>query len=261
MEFIRLHHALYSHSQTKECITKDSDHIPHSVCFKFKFGVSVRVLEYYSEQFKTLVEQTEQCISVLQLQLWDTIISLTELELMAKRATIASLYCKAVMALAIAFGFNASLDKMATKYQIYSTFKDPTVLKELTEHSGLMLDTTNPVTSFFIIFPNTMATLIILLLTNTLMMNTHHLNPLWVYSSMSSKVYLSTLGMCIFLPNYLNIKMLRFMNMQRVSTRNAPLLLLLWKSNQPPQSPKPSWIFLTKNLWKNKKLFKLNSIC
>ena len=113
---------------------------------------SVRVLEHYGEQFKTLVEQTEQCISVLQLQLWDTIVSLTELELTTSRATIASLYCKAVTALAIAFGFNASLDKMATTCLIYFTFKDPTVLKELTKHACMMLDTTDPVTLFFILF-------------------------------------------------------------------------------------------------------------
>ena len=204
MEFIKLHHELYSCSQTKEHITKDSDHIPCLACFEFKLGASVRVLEHYGEQFKTLVEQTEQCISVLQLQLWDTIVSLTELELTTTRATIASLYCKAVTALAIAFGFNASPDKMATKCLgvIYFTFKDPTVLKELTKHARMMLDTTDPVTSFFIFFPNTMATLIILPLTNTLTMNTHHLNLQWVYSSMPPKVYLSTLGMRTFLPNY-----------------------------------------------------------
>ena len=163
MEFIKLHHELYSCSQTKEHITKDSDHIPCLACFEFKLGASVRVLEHYGEQFKTLVEQTEQCISVLQLPLWDTIVSLTELELTTTRATIASLYCKAVTALAIAFGFNASLDKMATKCLgvIYFTFKDPTVLKELTKHARMMLDTTDPVTSFFIFFPNTMVTLII----------------------------------------------------------------------------------------------------
>ena len=78
---------LYSCSQTKECITKDLDHIPHSVHFKFKLGASMRVLEHYSEQFKTLVEETEQCISVLQMQLWDTIISLTKLELRITRVT------------------------------------------------------------------------------------------------------------------------------------------------------------------------------
>ena len=110
------------------------------------------VLEHHGEQFKTLVEQTEQCISVFELHLCDTIVSLTELEHSTTRATIASLYCRAVTALAIVFGFNASLDKMATEHIIYYGFKDPTVLKELTKHAGMMLDTTDLVTSFFIIF-------------------------------------------------------------------------------------------------------------
>ena len=128
----------------------DSDHIPHLACFKFKLVASMRFLEHHSEQFTTLVEQTEQCISVFQLQLHTTILSLAKLELAATRATIASLYCKAVTALAIVFGFNASLDKMATKCLIYFTFKDPTVLKELTKHASMTLDTTILVASFFI---------------------------------------------------------------------------------------------------------------
>ena len=73
---------LYSHSQNKECITKDLDHIPCSACFKFKLRTSVRVLEHYGDQFKTLVEQTEQHITVLQLQLHDTIVSLTNWKLL-----------------------------------------------------------------------------------------------------------------------------------------------------------------------------------
>ena len=138
--------------QTKECITKDLDHIPCSVHFEFKLRASVRVLEHYRDQFKTLVEQTEQCIAVLQLQLHDTIVSLAKLEVTATRDAIVLLYCKAVTALAIAFGLNASLDKMATKRLIYFTFKDPTFLKEPTKHAGMMLDPTDPVFSFFTIF-------------------------------------------------------------------------------------------------------------
>ena len=75
----------------------------------------MRVLEHYSDQFMTLVEQPEQRIAVLQLQLCDTIVSLTDLEVTTARAPIASLYCKAVTALAIAFGLNAYLDKTSTK--------------------------------------------------------------------------------------------------------------------------------------------------
>ena len=55
-------------------------------------------------------------------------------------------------AVAIAFGLYASLDKMATKHLIYFTFKDTTILKELTKHAGMMLDPTNPVSFFFTIF-------------------------------------------------------------------------------------------------------------
>ena len=146
------HHELYSHSQNKEHITKDPDHIPHLACFEFKIGASTRVLEHYNDQFKTLVEQNEQHIAVLQLQLCDTIVSLTNLEVTAARAAIASLYCKAVTALAIAFGLNASLDKTSTEQLIYFTFKDPTILKELTKHAGMTLDPTDLVTSFFGIF-------------------------------------------------------------------------------------------------------------
>ena len=65
MEFTKLHHELYSCSRNKECITKDLDHIPHLACFEFKLGASARVLEHYGDQFKTLVEQTEQCIAVV----------------------------------------------------------------------------------------------------------------------------------------------------------------------------------------------------
>ena len=108
-----------SYSQNKEHITKDPDHIPDSACFKFKLGASARVLEHYGDQCKTLVEQTEQCVTMLQLQLCDTIVSLAVLEVTTARAAIASLYCKAVTALAIVFGLNESLDKTSTKHLIY----------------------------------------------------------------------------------------------------------------------------------------------
>ena len=62
------------------------------------------------------------------------------------------LYCKAVTALAIAFGLNTSLGKTATKHLIYFTSKDLTILKELTKHDGMMLDPNDPVSSFFTIF-------------------------------------------------------------------------------------------------------------
>ena len=122
------------------------------MCFEVKLRASVRVLEHYGDQFKILVEQTEQHITVLHLQLPDTIVSLAELGVTAARAAIASLYCKAVTAFAIAFGLNASLDKMSTKHLIYFTFKETTILKELTKHTGTTLDPTDPVASFFAIF-------------------------------------------------------------------------------------------------------------
>ena len=98
------------------------------------------------------MEQTEQCIAVPQLQLCDTIDSLTNLEVTTTRAAITSLYCKAVTALAIVFGLNASLDKMSTKHLIYFTFKDPTILQKLTKHAGMTLDPTDPVAFFFAIY-------------------------------------------------------------------------------------------------------------
>ena len=82
----------------------------------------------------------------------NTIISLAKLEVTVTREAIASCYSKAVTALAIAFGFNASLDKMATKHPIYFTLKDSTILEELTKHAGMTLDPIDPVSSFFTIF-------------------------------------------------------------------------------------------------------------
>ena len=79
-EFSKLHHELYSCSQNQGCITKDSAHIPCLACFEFKIRASVRVLKHYGDQFKTLLEQTKQHIAVLQLQVHDTIVSLTDLE-------------------------------------------------------------------------------------------------------------------------------------------------------------------------------------